>query len=129
MDQGQILLKMRRAPDDPAENDPKFQEELREFSKSLHATGLTFSQRAIAFDSVDAIGHPLAEFVIGRLGLPLIGAVAHVCATWVKARTGRKLRLKIGDVVAEAETVEDIERLMKQAAEFCAANPKRGGKK
>jgi hypothetical protein len=31
----QIEIILGRAPDDPQENDPKFQEELREFSKSL----------------------------------------------------------------------------------------------
>jgi hypothetical protein len=38
----------------------------------------------------------------------------------VKARAGRKVRLKIGDFEAEGQTVEDIDRLMKQAADFCA---------
>jgi predicted RNase H-like HicB family nuclease len=43
----------------------------------------------------------------------------------VKARSGRKLRLKVGDVVAEGQTVEDIERLLKQAAELCAKKKKK----
>jgi hypothetical protein len=126
---GEFSLELVRVADDPLENDPAFQAELGEFSKSLHAAGVTFSQRAIAFDAVDGGGYPLAEFVVRTLGLPLIGAAAHVCATWVKARNGRKLRLKIGDVVAEGQTDEDIKRLMKQAAEFCADHPKKGGKK
>jgi hypothetical protein len=126
---GEFSLELVRVADDPPENDPAFQAELGEFSISLRAAGVTFSQVGRAFDAVDGGGYALAEFVVKTLGLPLIGAAAHVCATWVKARAGRKLRLKIGEVVAEGKTAEDIERLMKQAAEFCAAHAKKGGKK
>ena len=125
---GEFSLELVRVVDDPPENDPAFQAELEEFSKSLRAAGVTFSQMAIAFDAVDGGGYPLAEFVVRILGLPLIGAAAHVCATWVKARAGRKLRLKIGDVVAEGQTIEDIKSLMKQAAEFVLLTPKRVGR-
>jgi hypothetical protein len=126
---GEFSLELVRVADDPPEDDPAFQAELGEFSKSLRAAGVTFSQVGRAFDAVDGGGYALAEFVVGKLGLPLIGATTAVCIAWVKARAGRKLRLKIGDVVAEGQTVEDIKRLMKQAAEFCAAHSKKGGKK
>jgi hypothetical protein len=122
---GEFSIDLVRVADDPPEDGPAFQAELGEFLKSFRAAGVTVSQEGMAFDAVDGGGYPLAVFVVSSLGLPLIGAATHVCATWVKARAGRKLRLKIGDVVAEGQTVEDIERLMKQAAEFCAANPKK----
>jgi hypothetical protein len=109
-------------------DDSKFQEELSAFSKSLHAVGVPFSQRARPFDEFLGEGYPLAEFVIKDLGFPLIAGAAHVCAAWVEARYGRKLRLKIGDVVAEGQTSEEIERLLKQAAEF-SVRAKEGRKK
>jgi hypothetical protein len=113
----QIEIVLRRAPDDPPENAPEFQEELREFSKSLHAAGVTYSQRAMAFDAIDAVGYPLPEFLV-TLGPPIIAAAAALCGGWVQARYGRKVRLKIGDVEAEGRTVEEIESLLKRAAEF-----------
>ena len=38
MDDQQIELRLKRARDDPPESDPRFQEELGEFSNSLRAT-------------------------------------------------------------------------------------------
>lgn len=106
-----------RAPDDPLVNETKFQEELREFSKLLRAAGVSFSQRAMAFDSVDATGYPLPEFLV-TLDPPAIAALAAIAGAWVQARYGRKLRLKVGDVEAEARTEEEIGLLFERAAKF-----------
>jgi len=113
----QVRITLRRAPDDPPEPDPKFQEELREFCKSLHAAGVTFAQRGMAFDAADAVGFTVGQFLI-TLGPAVIAAVAAVCGGWVQARYGRKVRLKIADVEAEGRTVEEIGSLLKRAADF-----------
>lgn len=118
MDQQRIELTLKRAPDDPPENDPRFQEELVEFSNSLRTTGAMFSQRARAFDAAGAAGYPLAEFAIKTLGPAIISAVAALCGAWAKARNGRKVRIKIGDIEAEGRTTEEIEGLLKRAADF-----------
>jgi hypothetical protein len=118
MDQARIEIELLRAPDDTCVNEPEFQNELREFSRSLHAAGAIFSQRAMAFDSVEALGYPLAEFVIKTLAPAVIPAAAAVCGAWVQARYGRRVRLKIGDVEAEGRTTAEVEDLLKQAASF-----------
>ena len=118
MDHERIEIDLQRAHDDASVNDPKFQEELREFSQSLLTAGVTFSQRAMAFDSVDALGFPLAEFVIKTISPAVIPAAAVVCGAWVQARYGRKVRLKIGDIEAEGRTTAEIEDLLRQAANF-----------
>lgn len=120
MDEIRVIL--RRAPDDSLENDPKFQRELSDFSKSLRAAGVKFSQRAMAFDSADALGYPLPNFLI-TLAPAVIAAVAGLCGAWVHARYGRKVRLKIGDVEAEGRTVEEIEALLQKAKEFQEDKP------
>jgi hypothetical protein len=97
---------------------PLFQEELAEFSNSLRTTGLAFSQRARAFDAAGATGYSLAEFAIKSLGPAIISAVAALCGAWTQARNGRKVRIKIGDVEAEGRTIEEIECLLKRAADF-----------
>jgi hypothetical protein len=118
LDHERIEIDLQRAPDDASVNEPGFQNELREFSKSLRTAGVTFSQRAMAFDSVDALGFPLAEFVIKTLSPAVIPAAAAVCGAWVQARYGRKVRLKIGDVEAEGRTTKEIENLLRQAESF-----------
>src|ERR1700684_23912 len=62
--EGGVDLLLERASDDPQENEPAFQEELRAFATSLHSTGLKYSQRAMAFDAIDGGGYPLAQFAI-----------------------------------------------------------------
>ena len=62
------------------------------------------------------------EFVItlaktlGSLGLGgIIGA-------WIQAKHGRKVRLKVGDIEAEAQTPEEVERLVARALEIQQRN-------
>jgi hypothetical protein len=56
-------------------------------------------------------GYPKLVASVG----PVVGAVV---GAWLHARYGRKVRLKIGDVEAEAQTVEQVEELLSRAEEF-----------
>jgi hypothetical protein len=118
MDYQRIDLRLKRAPGDPPESDPRFQEELVEFSNSLRTAGVVFFQRARAFDADGASGYSLAEFAITTLGPAVISAVAALCGAWVQARNGRRVRIKIGDVEVEGRTIEEIESLLNRAADF-----------
>ena len=118
-----IEIELQRAPDDPRVNDPQFQEELNGFAKSLRGTGVTASQRAMAFDSIDALGYPLGDFVIKTLAPTLIPAVAGLCGAWVQARYGRKVRIKVGDIEVEARTAEEVERLLMTAVAVKDSTP------
>jgi hypothetical protein len=59
---------------------------------------------------------------LGAFGLPLaIAAVPAFCTAlgaWLGSRNGRKVRLKIGDIEAEAQTREDVEALLARAQEI-----------
>jgi len=112
-----VRLTLQRAADDPKVNDPAFQAELSAFSAALGAAGITYSQRGMMFDAVGVPGYPLPDYLL-TLGPPVIAAAAGACGAWVQARFGRKVRLKIGDVEAEGRSVEEIESLLKLAAEF-----------
>ena len=117
MEPERLEIILARAPDDPKENDPQYQEELRAFGQSLRAAGVTFSQRAIAFDSIDAHGYPLGDFLVA-LAPTVLPAVAAIVVTWLRVRAGRKVRVKVGDTHVEARTAEEAEKLLKVAAEF-----------
>jgi hypothetical protein len=107
-----IEIELKPAPDDPAINTPEFQKELREFSAALSAAGVNFSQRAVVFDSVDAHGYSLAEFVLRALQAGALPTVATIIVAYFQRRNGRKARLKYGNVEAESNSVEEIERLL-----------------
>ena len=113
---GKVEISLKRAPDDARVNDPKFQEELTEFSKSLRAAGISYSQHGIAFDAVSAVGYALPEFVVA---LKVIGPTLGVIfVAWLQGRSGRKIRLKIGEVEVEARTAEEVENLLEKAKQF-----------
>ena len=118
MGREQIQIKLQRGTDDPRENDPTFQAELRQLSDSFRATGVEFTQRARAFDAVGAVGYTLAEFAVKTIAPSAISAASAVLVMWVQARNGRKVRVKIGDVEAEGRSVAEIEDLLKRAAAF-----------
>lgn len=117
---GQFTIELVRAPDDPGEGTAAFQEELRHFERSLHNAGISYSQTAMAMDSVEAQGFPLPEYVVAikQLGPPLIAGLAGYAAAWVQARLGRKVRLRVGDVEAEGRDIAEIEALLETAATF-----------
>ena len=125
---GEFSIDLVRTADDPPENDPEFQKELAQFGAALRDAGVPYSQTAIAFDSVEGHGYPLPEFIIAIkvLAPPAIAALATVAGAWVQARYGRKARLKIGDVEAEARTLEEVESLLQIAKQFQADNPPDG---
>jgi hypothetical protein len=123
---GEFSVELVRAVDDPPVNDPAFQTELSQFGASLRTAGIPYSQRAMAFDSVDALGYPLPEFIfaIKDIATPLIGALGVVAGAFVQAKYGRKVRLKIGDDEAEARNVAELEELWKIAAKYRDPDPK-----
>jgi len=116
---GEFSIELVRANDDPPEEDAVFQEELSRFGASLHAAGVPYSQLVVRVDAVDAFGYSLPEFIfaISALGAA-IPALVKISIAWVQARNGRKVRLKIGDVEAEAPTTAEIETLLEKAAAF-----------
>jgi hypothetical protein len=111
-----VEISLKRAPDDARVNDPKFQEELTEFSKSLRAAGIPYSQRGMAFDAVSAVGYALPGFVVA---LKVIGpSLGAIFVAYLHGRFGRKIRLKIGEVEIEAHTAEEVENLLEKVKQF-----------
>jgi hypothetical protein len=128
--EGEAMVRMeivlQRAPDDPKVHDPKFQSELRDFSKALRAAGIEYSQGGMAFDAADGGGFPLPEFLVVLTAA--ITPLAGLCGAWLQARYGRKVRVKIGDVEAEGRTVEEVDELLKRAVKFRETNDASIGK-
>ncbi len=125
---GKFSIELVRADDDPPENDPDFQKELSRFGASLREANILYSQTAIAFDAVDGSGHPLPEFILAirELGPPIIKPLCVLLGMWIQGRFGRKARLKIGDIEAEARTPSEVEELLKTAAKFQKRAPRQG---
>jgi hypothetical protein len=59
------------------------------------------------------------EFVLplANIAGPIIGVAL---GAWITGRAGRKLKLKMGDVELEANSLAEIDDLLRKAAEFKA---------
>jgi hypothetical protein len=104
------------APDDPARDTPEYQAELHAFANALRAKRLEVFPMTLIRKSVGGASNYVGEFLVAfaAVGTPL----ATILGAWLQARYGRKVRLKIGDVEAEARTVEEVDGLLRRAQAF-----------
>jgi hypothetical protein len=126
---GEFAIELVAEPNEPAADDASFQAELREFGRTLSQANVDHSQLAIAFDSVESMGYPLPEFVVGLQALATpaaLSALSGALGAWLQARYGRKVRLKIGDIEAEGRSLAEVEKLLALAAKFKDAHPDLG---
>jgi hypothetical protein len=101
-----LRLRLIGAPDDPPLVNRDYQTELADFDKSLRAAGIESSSQAFAFDAVDGRGGLSGEFALMATAVaPCVACGAGLLGAWLHARYGRKVRLKIGEIEAEAQTV------------------------
>jgi hypothetical protein len=67
-----------------------------------------------------------ADLLSGEFLLKLIPMIGPIVGTatgaWLHARYGRKVRLKVGDIEAEAQTREEVETLLEKAQEIQQRN-------
>lgn len=96
-----------------------YQNELREFSRRANAS----SQRGFAMDSVAGGGGPLGEFIFNHAEA-ILTALSTICGVWLKGRSGRKLRMKVGQTLLEATTTEELDAMVKHVKTMQKKTPK-----
>lgn len=112
---------MISAETDPPLHSPEYQQGLEGVVSSLGAQGVKVSSLVDLEESAGSTGTPLlGTFTIelAKAAGPTLAAVGVAVAAWVQGRYGRKARLKIGDIEAEARTVEEVEKLISRAKKF-----------
>ncbi len=113
MESGELDAELVPGSDDPAQGEPAYQIELQRFFAPLRDAGISYKQRAIAMDAVDAHGYPLGEFALELV--KTVGPVLSAAFTgWIAGRSGRKVRVKFQDVEVEARTPQEVEALIKE---------------
>lgn len=71
------------------------------------------------------MGVPLAYSFIDAFGTFAVHhapEAASILVAWLAGRNGRKVRIKIGDLEAEARTPEELEKILKKAHEIQQRN-------
>src|SRR4051794_21428092 len=106
-----LTLTLVPAADDPEFLSPSGQRLLNDFYLSLHQQHIEVAYEAELREGGGATGWYLGEFFINLAAAtgPVIGAAI---GAWLQARYGRKVRVKIGDIEAEAHSAEEVEKLL-----------------
>lgn len=125
MNAPELQLSLIPAPDDPRPKTSAYQAELQQFENDLQSKGVKVSASIEVREAWTPVPMPapyLGDFFIKLLNSPITGVVVGAVATWLHARAGRKVRLKIGDIEAEAQTVKEVEKLLARAQEMQRSN-------
>ena len=94
-------------------------EDAFEIGDCLRANDVRFEERIIVRKSMEEVGAFLAEFVFS---LEVRTAALGALGGWLAARQGRKVRIKIGDVEAEATSVKELKSILEIADERTATS-------
>jgi len=88
-----------------------------EVQGAVRAQGVKVSSVVELQESVGSETVWLGKYTIevAKIAAPVL---AGIIGAWLQARYGRKARLKIGDIEAEARTVEEVEKLLEHAKNF-----------
>ena len=91
---------------------PEFQSELRDLVGSLKAQGIDVSPEEEFWNSADS-----GSFLTGVMSFANASSslVSVVIGAWLHARYGRKIRVKVGEIEVEAQTIKDVETLLAEA--------------
>lgn len=128
IERGELDIELMPSQDDLPEGHPEYQAELSEFSRSLRDAGVTFSQSAIAFDSIDALGYPVGQFSLA-LATIVVPAATTALVAWIKKRPGRKITIKSDGIEVTAEKPEDAEHAFEHAVRLRGEHPPKNPKK
>jgi len=104
-------------PEDRALGGDDYQHELGDLLAVLRSEKVLITTRMQFRDAVGADAIGLGQFSIEAL--KVLGPLASAAfGAWLHKRYGRKVRIKIGEIEAEAQSVAEIEQLLQQAANF-----------
>ena len=115
-----IVLSLIPSDADPPLRDRDYQRDLEQFHDALSAHGLNVSSLVELEESVGSETPYLGTFTVEvvKTLVPVAGVIGAAVGAWLHARMGRKVRVKIGETEAEAQTLEEVQELLKLARKF-----------
>ena len=109
----------------PARDEPpvcELQKELGEFDDRTRSVSAEIRLEAAFNNAIPPLSGDFVLKLVSSVG-PVLGVAV---GSWLRGRYGRKVRLKIDGIEAEASTPEDVEKLLNKAQEIRERNePKR----
>ena len=99
------------SPEDPSWMSDGYQSDLRNLGRTLRADGLEIQDVGARSGCADAIS---GEWKV-KLGAALGPVLGVPLGSWLEARHGRAVRLKIGEIEADVRTVDEFVSVLKIA--------------
>jgi hypothetical protein len=107
-----IRFILKRSPEDEPQFSREYQAEMGKVFTAFHNEGIKIQTTAFAMDAVDAFGGATGEFLAFAkiLGPATIAAVGG----WLAGRNGRKVKIKVGEIEAEANSVKQLDEVLER---------------
>lgn len=110
---GKVRFYLLRARDESPILTREWQSSFREVLSAIRDNHINVDAPFIACDAIDAVSGYTGELAV------LIQAVSPVLTgilgAWLQSKTNRKVRLKVGDIEVEANTVSEVDQLLQHA--------------
>jgi hypothetical protein len=121
IEEREVELSFIPAPDDAPVSSNGYQRELRQFEDAANSQGLAIASHVRIQKSAEGQSVLLGVFTLKLVAIvgPTLGTIV---GAWLHARYSRKVRLKVGDIEAEAQTVPEVEALLARARELQQRN-------
>jgi hypothetical protein len=121
----ELAITMIPALEDPSERGPDYQRQLAEFAKSLRKAGVEYEASTLLLTETSPFIYA-GRFVIKLLQTAGPVGLAGIMGVWLQAKSGRKVRLKVGKIEAEAQTAEEVGKLLKRTEKILQTQPTEG---
>jgi hypothetical protein len=100
----ELQISMIPSPEDPPWRSDDYQSELHTLGQTLRADGV----------EIQSVGCPPGEWRV-KLGSALGSNLGTSVGSWLQARRGRTIHLKMGEIEAEIRTAEELTRVIRIA--------------
>ncbi len=85
-----------------------YQDEIHDLADKLSNAGVDVKRRVLARKSLG-----LETVVAGvAIGVPLLKIASDVLKTWIVARAGRQISVRVGDIEFKATSVDEVDQLI-----------------
>ena len=105
-----IRIILKRSPEDTPQFSPEHQADISKVFAAFRDEGIKIEATGFAMDAIDAVGGATGEFLAFAtiLGPPIIAALGG----WFAGRNGRKVKIKVGEIEAEANSVKELDKVL-----------------
>ena len=107
-----MKIVLKRSPEDPPQFSREYKADMGKVFTALHNEGTKFEATAFAMDGVDAVGGATGEIL--ALAKTLGPATIAAIAAFLAGRNGRKVKIKVGEIEAEANSVKELNAVLER---------------